>query len=398
MRRICTGAAISVVFAASLTMTFTSLAATVYNVGVAGEPKVTEVHTFRKDPVRIVHSVGVPLTADDRIAVTPINGGDNSNVVVYKSGKAAVEVDGKAQIVDTDVNVARTIANSGITLERGDEVSVDLGALAYDGMEINIDRAYDVYVEDGDELLTYRTTGCKVGEAVYALGITLGEEDELDLPPETDLSEGDTVRVLRCTYTERTAEEEIECGTVEIKDHSLFQGQSRFITKGIPGTKEITYRDKYVGSNCVASEVVDEKVTKEPVSALKAVGTRVFSVAGKTPYSNLSLPDGFELDENGVPASYKSFFDGVATAYTGDLYTASGLKPGVGHVAVDPRVIPYGTELWVASLDGQYVYGYAIAADTGGFVDGGWADMDLYMDTEEECVDFGIRGVRIYIL
>lgn len=398
LRRVCTGAAISVVFAASLTMTFTSLAATVYNVGVAGEPKITEVHTFRKDPVQIVSSVGVPLAADDRIAVTPINGGDNSNVVVYKSGKAAVEVDGKEHLVDTEGSVLRTIANSGITLESGDEVSVDLGSLAYDGMEINIDRAYDVYVEDGDTVYTYRSTACKAGEAVYALGLTLGEEDELDLPPETDLFEGDTVRILRCSYAERTAEETIDFGTIEIPDRSLFEGQTRVISRGIPGTREVVYRDKYLGTTCVESEPLRESVTKQPIDAVKAVGTRVFSVAGKTPYSNLPLPDGFELDENGVPAHYKSYFDGVATAYYGDQYTASGMPPGVGHVAVDPKVIPYGTELWVASLDGQYVYGYAIAADTGGFVKGGWADMDLFMNTEDECWDFGIRGVRIYIL
>ena len=397
--RICAGAVVSTAFAASLALTFTSLAATIYNVGVAGEPTRAEVHTFQKDPVRIVSSVGVTLGDKDLISVTPVNdGAENSDVVVYKSGKAAVDVDGEERLIDTSGTVAKTIAESGITLGHGDTVDVDLASLAYDGMEINIDRAYDVYVQDGDETYTYRTTGCKAGEAVYAAGLTLEPEDELDVPPETELEEGDTVQVLRCVYTERTAEESIDYGTTVVEDNNLFEGQSRILQKGTCGTQEVLYRDKYLGANCVESEPIEKTVTSEPVNAVKAVGTRVFSVAGKVPISNLTLPEGFELDDNGVPASYQYYMDGVATAYYGGGITASGIPAAVGYVAVNPKVIPYGTKLWVASLDGQYVYGYAIAADTGGFVKGGWADMDLYMDTESECWQFGIRGVRIYIL
>ncbi len=397
--RICTGAVLSAAFATSLALTFTSLAATVYNVGVAGEPAaIAEVHTFRKDPVRIVNSVGVTLGEKDLISVTPINGGENSDLVVYKSGKAAVDVDGEERLVETSGTVAKTIAESGITLDAGDTIDVDLSSLAYDGMEINIDRAYDVYVQDGDETYTYRTTGCKAGEAVYAVGLALGAEDELNVTADAELAEGDTVQVLRCSYEERTAEESIDFGTTVVEDSNLFEGQSRILSKGVCGTQEVLYRDKYLGTACVDSEPLRKTVTSEPINAVKAVGTRVFSVAGKVPISNLTLPEGFELDDNGVPADYEYYMDGVATAYYGGGITASGIPAAVGYVAVDPKVIPYGTKLWVASLDGQYVYGYAIAADTGGFVKGGWADMDLYMDTEAECWQFGIRGVRIYVL
>lgn len=397
-KRICIGAAAATAFIASLTLTFSSLAATVYSVKVAGEPMQVEVHTFRKDPVHVVRHAGIPLSEDDLIGVASVNGGDNSALTVYKSGQTSIEVDGREHIVETNGSVANTLASGGITLDHGDTISVDLGSIAYDGLEINIDRAFDVFVEDGDNTYTYRTTGCKAGEAVYAMGLVLEDGDELSVAPETFLSEGDTVEVLRCTYQERIAEEDIDFGTTVIRDNSLFEGQSKIISKGVPGTQQVTYRDKYLGTNCVASEPVVSTILTEPVNEVKAVGTRVFSVSGKVPISNLSLPDGFALDENGVPANYSSYFDGIATAYYGGGITASGRPAAVGYVAVDPKVIPYGTELWVASLDGEYVYGYAIAADTGGFVKGGWADMDLYMNTESECWQFGIRGVRIYIL
>lgn len=66
-----------------------------------------------------------------------------------------------------------------------------------------------------------------------------------------------------------------------------------------------------------------------------------------------------------------------ATAYTDDVasqgkwvgQTASGLKPQVGVVAVDPRVIPLGTKLYIEG------YGEAIAGDTGGAIKGHKIDL-----------------------
>ena len=60
--------------------------------------------------------------------------------------------------------------------------------------------------------------------------------------------------------------------------------------------------------------------------------------------------------------------------------------------------IPYGTKLYIASEDGSYVYGYAIAEDTGGAAMAGDIVADLYMNSEAECCEFGRRVLNIYIL
>jgi 3D (Asp-Asp-Asp) domain-containing protein len=58
-------------------------------------------------------------------------------------------------------------------------------------------------------------------------------------------------------------------------------------------------------------------------------------------------------------------------------------------VAVDPRVIPLGTELHIEG------YGSAVAADTGGAIQG--QKIDLYMDSEHECLQWGRRKVEVQI-
>jgi len=70
--------------------------------------------------------------------------------------------------------------------------------------------------------------------------------------------------------------------------------------------------------------------------------------------------------------------------------TATGRKAEYGVVAVDPRVIPLGTALYVDR------YGFAIAADTGRKIKG--ARIDLCFPTHREAMRFGTRSVRILIL
>jgi len=105
------------------------------------------------------------------------------------------------------------------------------------------------------------------------------------------------------------------------------------------------------------------------------------------------------VDANGVPLNYTRVIRGTATAYYGGTVTSRGTRPMQGTVAVDPREIPYGTKMYITSADGRYVYGLAVAEDTGGFIY--WphgATVDLYMYSYNDCVNWGFRNVNIYIL
>jgi 3D (Asp-Asp-Asp) domain-containing protein len=73
-----------------------------------------------------------------------------------------------------------------------------------------------------------------------------------------------------------------------------------------------------------------------------------------------------------------------------DDVTAIGMKAGYGVVAVDPKVVPLRSVLFIEG------YGQAVAGDTGGAIKG--HRIDLGFNTAREAYKFGRRPVRVYIL
>ena len=94
-------------------------------------------------------------------------------------------------------------------------------------------------------------------------------------------------------------------------------------------------------------------------------------------------------------------FTAEATAYThapaegdingtGDGLTATGLEVDEGIVAVDPSVIEYGSILYIEG------YGYALAADTGGAIEG--KRIDLFFECAHQAMEFGRQDVEVTVI
>ncbi|MDI6913834.1 MAG: 3D domain-containing protein [Desulfitobacteriaceae bacterium] len=80
-----------------------------------------------------------------------------------------------------------------------------------------------------------------------------------------------------------------------------------------------------------------------------------------------------------------------ATAYTHTGHqTFTETWPKAGTIAVDPKVIPLKSEIWVEG------YGWGVAEDTGGLIKGNI--IDLFMETKQEAVIWGRQQVRIIVI
>lgn len=341
-------------------------------------------------------------TAVERQLVEPVDGDDQvvfneeENTLTIRRGLTAeVAADGTTRTVklyygDT---VAEAVEESGFTLGENDVLSVDADTILREDAEVSITRYYHVTLaHDGKEQTLLVKEG-DVASALEAANLTLGKEDYTDVPLDQALTEGLVVTVSRVTYEETQETEAVAYSTKEEKTDSLYEGETKVKTEGVEGERTIVYRNKMVNGKVVETEEISNEVTTEPVDKVVLVGTK------KKPsgYASISS-DGTLIDHNGNRVSYKKAFTGRCTAYTGGGWTATGRPAQYGNIAVNPDVIPYGSKLYICSPDGSVVYGYAIAADTGGFASKGYIMADLYFDTYEECANFGVRNMTIYVL
>ena len=387
----------SVFFAASET----------YLVEIYDGSQVTRVQTSEIEAENVVTEVGIQLSGNDKLILNDFKPGRDSRIIVCR------EVDG-VLVYPTSINhgaaftgsISKSIGKYGVIIDDNIFVDVNSSAIVTNNSEVVIREAIPVTINVDGKTVTMKTTETTVGALLMSQNISLDADDETSPSMGTTLTSGMVVDVLRVEYVTREATESVPFQRETIHSAGMSAGTSKVTRKGVEGEKIVTYKDKVVNGVVESSTAVNEKVTKAAVNEITTVGTFVsMSSLGNNkiekngkPISEIALPSKYTIGANNVPTEYKYTITGRAAAYCepGGL-TATGKPVMPGRIAVNPKQIPYGTEMWIVSNDGV-VYGYCIAEDTGGFVKKGYFTCDLNMNTEEQCVEWGDRGVTIYVL
>lgn len=266
-------------------------------------------------------------------------------------------------------------------------------------------KSYDVKISVDGKTVGVKCSGT-VSDALEAANVTVYDDDLLNIGLAEPLNSKTSIVVNRVDIVEEVEVKTIEYATKYREDDELMTGYSETVVDGEDGEIETTTRHVYVDGELVSSAVIDEDVT-EPVDEIVVVGTKeeepepVPVIPEKSvPAANTAYSSEVELDANGIPVSYSQILTGSSCAYTASAgaLTSTGRTAAVGIAAVNPNIIPYGTEMYITSADGSKVYGYAVAGDTGGAVMRGSIIVDLFMASESDCYDWGRRNVNIYVL
>jgi 3D (Asp-Asp-Asp) domain-containing protein len=230
---------------------------------------------------------------------------------------------------------------------------------------------------------TIVTTAEDVGALLEEQGIHLGKHDVVRPSLADPIVAYGTVRVQRVVKWVSTQKHRIAQRTIHEIDFSLPPGKVKIVRHGQPGVA-LTMVD-YTQTDGKLNKHVVTRVVRKPQARIVAegVGTRN-AIADFARHG---------LEKTSYIAS--GALDMVATAYTAGCggctgYTASGYRAGHGIVAVDPRIIPLGTRLYIPG------YGFAIAGDTGGAIRGN--RIDLGFDSLSGALQFGRRVVKVYRL
>lgn len=268
-----------------------------------------------------------------------------------------------------------------------DTVSLDNKTPIADDTNIIIKRGKPITIVADNHIIMCSTTKTTVGEALLEAGYFPDEDDILSPSSETPISDNLNITITRVSNNTIVITEEIP-NSVEYKDDpTLKAGTTKVVQEGYHGVCEVTVKIVANDGVEVLREEISRVVTKEPENKIIAKGTKKEApkqaVPAKKSAGNINYSKKLTMTATGYTA-FRS--DGSRGK------TASGRAAGYGIVAVDPKVIPLGTRVYVEG------YGEAIAADTGGAIKGNKIDLCFEMSNAEIRQKFGRKTVTVYIL
>ena len=222
---------------------------------------------------------------------------DNSNKIELKTKKGTVR-----EIL---------IANN-IPFGADDRVEPGLDTRVNGGETINIYKAREITIVDGNTTTVRKTTYKKVEDILKELNITLGEKDEVTPGLKSEVATVDTIKIARTGKTTETKKEVIKFETKEEKDDSKYVDEKVTKVEGKNGEKEVTYNVVREKGKEVSREVASEKVITEATAKVVVVGTKqrpaaqqqevVAAQSYAAPAQSYSAPGGSVVLSNGNTA------------------------------------------------------------------------------------------------
>ena len=307
--------------------------------------------------------------------------------VVIMRKTVNISIDGKEEIFVTYKGTVKDVLESkGVEIDPKDKVEPSLESKISENENILVKKAVPVKVVIAGQEHEVKTAEDTIGDMLTAeldsfeeQGISYKDEDIVSPEKGTPISENMDIKVINVEVETLAEIEAIPYETVEEKDPTMDVSSDPVIKQqGSDGEKEVTYEVIKHDGEIVQKNVISQKPIKDPQSEVVVKGS------------------GYVFASRSGDIVGKQSLTVQATAYSGDGITATGRKPvynpdGLSTIAVDPRVIPLGSKVYVEG------YGYAIAADTGGAIKGNI--IDVYLNSASACKTWGRKhGVKVLII
>lgn len=328
---------------------------------------------------------------------------------LYRGKSIVLEVDGeKTDAVSYSKTVGEFLEQEDVDFKEGAFVNLPLETKIENSLSIIIinPKTYSLKLENGMKVVNsiYET----VGTVLKDKDIELGALDYTIPASSEKIEEGDTIEIIKVTEETVVEESKIAFEKTEEKTAKLFKGESEVKQTGEEGVKATHIKKRYENGKVVKEEVVKEEVTKEKKDRIVLVGTKAKPVPKPEPKAKPVSRSSISRSTNTKTSTNNSSVSGKTMTMNASAYdlsyastgknpgdrgygiTASGMKARYGVVAVDPKVIPLGTKLYIEG------YGNAVAGDTGGAIKGN--RIDLFYNSHSEAMNFGRRQVKVTIL
>jgi uncharacterized protein YabE (DUF348 family) len=341
------------------------------------------------DPRALAAGLGIPLELGDVIAVeraVPASRTGEAEAALPRqlavrrlhrlTVSEVVEPGGAARQVDLDTaaaTVGEALAEAGYELYESDRISPPLSTPLSADLAVTVERGTPVTVEADGQTWVSRTRQETVAGLLGEVGLALGGGDYVLPGPDSSLSPGLVVQVVRAEEMTLVEREAIPFDTIYIPDPDLEIDQQRIVQAGREGELWRQVRVRREDGREVSRVAAGEWVGLAPTPQIVGYGTQIVIRTVDSPYGELQYWRRLHV----LATSYSPSTAG--DKQPGDPrfgLSATGAEVVRGIVAVDPRVIGLGTPLYVPN------YGLGTALDTGGAVKGlridlGYDDQNL---------------------
>lgn len=317
-------------------------------------------------------------------------------VFAYLKKDVVINDNGKSYTLRTmKTTVKEVLDQNGIVIAPEDYISMALDAklLKTKTNCINIKRAVPVTIVDGSSRLTVKTYKNTVGEMLEDSRYKPSGLDRLDGAEMKDkIVSNMTIQIIRVKETVVTEKTFIPFEVVKRKNERLNQGVQVVAKEGREGVREKQYKVVTEDGKNIAKTLIKDSLILAPISKIVEFGTVLNHKTSRGDVIRYSKVLGMRA--TAYTASFKD--TGKHPGDPGFGITRTGIRAKRGIIAVDPRVIPLGTRVYVEVAGKTADYGYAVAADTGGAIKGDL--IDLYLDTQRVVDAWGCKRVKVYIL
>ena len=293
--------------------------------------------------------------------------------------------DGTAQALMTArLTIGEALSEAGVEVYLADRITPDLNTRVTSGGTVFITRSIPVTVQVDGQTLRTRTHQPRAGDVLAELGIALQGLDYAQPPLDTPVTLGLALRITRVSETFLIEQEPVAFESQVLPDPNMEIDTQQLVQAGESGVLQKRIRIRMEDGREVSRVIEDRQLVRAPRPKITHYGTQIV-------IRTIDTPDG--------PREYWRHFRALATSYSASTAgvpktnphygkTALGWLMRTGIVAVDPKIIPMRSELYVPG------YGVGVAGDTGGAIIG--KHVDLGYDDDNLVIWY--RWVDVYLL
>lgn len=277
--------------------------------------------------------------------------------------------------------------------------------------------------------LNVLTSKKKIGDILEDNHIIIADDETVKPALNEEITSDKTIRIVKYSETEEqetqaltnledilstygliteeiiTIQEEIPYETITKDATGSEDGTTRVLKEGENGLREVTYKITYKNGEEINREELYVVIIKDPVNKIVQVNTKQTSRSEVARAVQTSSVTGATLQAKvaGLTPKVVTLNTSAYTASTcgkkptdaGYGKTASGAYATSWYTVAAGKSYPMGTIIYIPYFANKPNGGWFVVQDRGGAIKDN--KLDVYMDTYNECIQFGRRNLECHI-